>query len=624
MAHGAKRRIKEKSDCFYYIPIIETLTVLVNNEKIREEVLKEPQYRNDGKLGDFTDGALFSNHEIFSSDAQALQIILYYDDCDLCNSAGSRVTKHKIAFFYFTLGNFRHEVRSKLDAIFLLAVVKTSHLKKYGFDEVLKPFLNDLKKLEDGYFFTVNNRTIPITGAVSVFCGDTPASNLAGGFKEGVSFAMKCCRHCEANQNDIQNIVHEEDCVLRTEARLEGQYERMENNPALAKHYSVNYGLDRRSILSKFPGFKITEQLPQDLMHILLEGAIPYVVKCMLQYYIANGLITVDLINSRLMEFQYGYSQVKDKPEPINPDSLTEKPGKHIAKDAAKMWMLFRILPFILHDIIGEGHKPFQVFELLMKISSLLLAPVLSCETVSLLQRMTAQFLTDFKDVFNKQLTPKMHYLIHCPRLILLCGPLVRVWNMRFEAKHKDFKRIAKNASFKNITLSLAKGEQRSMMAKFADPGSHGLFNNLVKGPLIPLTGENFNFAKHQFCLINQVSDEVIVHICNCKWVTLYGTKYIPNECSLLLRAENEKPVFGDLLGIWIANGVDVIFRVAELETVTFSDTLNSYEIDKLGQAMAALYITPDSLLSHEVLHKWELDHKMYINTKYDVTDLCD
>lgn len=37
------------------------------------------------------------------------------------------------------------------------------------------------------------------------------------------------------------------------------------------------------------------------------------------------------------MEFRYGYSQVKDKPEPINPESLTDKPGKHIAKDAAKM-----------------------------------------------------------------------------------------------------------------------------------------------------------------------------------------------------------------------------------------------------------------------------------------------
>ena len=105
------------------------MTVLVNNQKIPEEVLKEPQYRNDGTVEDIIDGALFSNHEIFSSDAQALQIILYYDNCDLCNSAGSRVTKHKIAFLYFTLGNFRHEVRSNLDAIFLLAVVRTSHLK---------------------------------------------------------------------------------------------------------------------------------------------------------------------------------------------------------------------------------------------------------------------------------------------------------------------------------------------------------------------------------------------------------------------------------------------------------------------------------------------------------------
>lgn len=85
------------------------------------------------------------------------------------------------------------------------------------------------------------------------------------------------------------------------------------------------------------------------------------------------------------------------------------------------------------------------------------------------------------------------------------------------------------------------------MMAKFANPDSHGLFNNLAKGPLTPLTGEKYNFAKQQFCLIYQVSDELIVNICDCKWITLYGAKYIPNECSLLLRAENDKPVFGDL-----------------------------------------------------------------------------
>ena len=60
----------------------------------------------------------------------------------------------------------------------------------------------------------------------------------------------------------MQSIFSEDDCVLGTEDRLESQFSRMENIPELAKHFSVNYGLDRRSILTEFPGFKITEQLP--------------------------------------------------------------------------------------------------------------------------------------------------------------------------------------------------------------------------------------------------------------------------------------------------------------------------------------------------------------------------
>ena len=213
----------------------------------------------------------------------------------------------------------------------------------------------------------------------------------------------------------------------------------------------------------------------------------------------------------------------------------------------------------------------------------------------------------DFKNFFNKQITPKMHYLIHCPRLILLCGPLVKLWNMHFEGKHKDFKKIAKNASFKNITLSLAKSEQRSVLA---NPVGHILFSDvhLQKGPSTFHRGENLASAKQHF---GRVSD--------CKWVTLYGTKYISNEFSLILWAENEKPVFGDLLGVWIANGTDVLFRVAELETLGFNHTLNSFEVDKLGHARSALYIAPHNLLTHEIVHKCEVDNKVFINTKHIV-----
>lgn len=75
----------------------------------------------------------------------------------------------------------------------------------------------------------------------------------------------------------------------------------------------------------------------------------------------------------------------------------------------------------------------------------------------------------------------------------------------------------------------------------------------------------------------------MIVNICDCKWIIFYGIKYIFNECSLLLWVENERFVFGDFFGIWIVNGIDVIFRVVEFEIVIFSDIFNLYEIDKLG-----------------------------------------
>lgn len=106
--------------------------------------------------------------------------------------------------------------------------------------------------------------------------------------------------------------------------------------------------------------------------------------------------------------------------------------------------------------------------------------------------------------------------------------------------------------------------------------------------------------------------------------MTLFGSKYIAEECSLLLRAENEKSVFGDLLGIWIANYSDLLFRVSELETGAFNDALNSYEVEKVGEALASLNVTPGSLLNHEVLHKWKLGDRLFINTKNDLADLCE
>lgn len=53
-------------------------------------------------------------------------------------------------------------------------------------------------------------------------------------------------------------------------------------------HFSKVYGINQRSILTDLPAFDVTEQLPQDLMHVLLEGIFPLHLEQFLQYIIQD------------------------------------------------------------------------------------------------------------------------------------------------------------------------------------------------------------------------------------------------------------------------------------------------------------------------------------------------
>lgn len=54
---------------------------------------------------------------------------------------------------------------------------------------------------------TVQESSHSIEGALIAFVGDTPAVNMAGGFKEGVGGAWRKCRHCLAVNSMIQTKV---------------------------------------------------------------------------------------------------------------------------------------------------------------------------------------------------------------------------------------------------------------------------------------------------------------------------------------------------------------------------------------------------------------------------------
>ena len=55
--------------------------------------------------------------------------------------------------------------------------------------------------------FNIKGESQKIRGAIKAFTGDIPAINQLAGFKEGVSLALRLCRHCMATSDQIQNKV---------------------------------------------------------------------------------------------------------------------------------------------------------------------------------------------------------------------------------------------------------------------------------------------------------------------------------------------------------------------------------------------------------------------------------
>lgn len=64
------------------------------------QVMDTHRQTSTNVLSDYCDGKCCREHPLFSTDPVALQLILYYDELELCNPLGSRRKKHKIGLLY--------------------------------------------------------------------------------------------------------------------------------------------------------------------------------------------------------------------------------------------------------------------------------------------------------------------------------------------------------------------------------------------------------------------------------------------------------------------------------------------------------------------------------------------
>ena len=450
------------SDTCQYIPIIDTIRFLFSSEKM-QSLYMESNKSIDGQMRDYSDGAQFATHPLYSRYPDALQIQLYFDDVETTNPLGSKTKIHKMGAVYFSLRNLPAEYNSSLANIHLCLLFNSIDKETYGFTKILQPLLDDIKYLEShGIAVDIKGQTHLLYGTICLLTADNLACHSLCGYLESFS-ANVFCHFCLADKQKVQHVFEEDEFEKRTKDNY--QQHVMLNNSTIT-------GIKQDSCLNTLKYFHVTEGVCVDIMHDVLEGVAPLEVKLLLRQLIyEDNLFTLEQLNDRISSFDYGYMNEKNKPSVILNLRTNENA---VRQTASQMWCLLLFLPLMIGDLVSRQSSHWKLFLLLREICSIIFAPVVTNGLGVFLKQLVIDHHNMFKTLYpDRRLIPKHHFMIHYGRMIVMFGPLVKLWCMRFESKHCPMKRQAHVVcNFKNISKTLAyKNQIQSMYSwKFGKP----------------------------------------------------------------------------------------------------------------------------------------------------------
>lgn len=236
-----------------------------------------------------------------------------------------------------------------------------------------------------------------------------------------------------------------------------------------------------------------------------------------------------------------------------------ESAGNGIGLHSVQTLCLVKNIPLLFGDLIHEENKNWNLLLLLLQILNIVFSPSLTLGMTIYLKHLIVEHDILFKHLYpQRNLLPKHHFMIHYPSSIRKIGPLLYMWSMRFEAKHKVFKDYFKN--FKNITKSLAKKHQMAIAYHWE---TFTLKQNEY-GPIKSFSLEDVNVVNSEMLEMILSKDAF-----STSWVKVDGVEYKGGlvVCSAI---EEGMPVFCQISEILL---VDHIFLLTKkLFTEKFDD----------------------------------------------------
>ncbi|XP_051164910.1 uncharacterized protein LOC127283851 [Leptopilina boulardi] len=597
--NDGNQRIKIKKHEMVQISISEVLSKWLSNGSYAN-CIQEQIRRDDDVLSSSSDGSHFQNHPFKIMRPNAKFIKLYFDEVELCDLAGSKSNfMHKLGMFYWILDDLAPAYKSQLKFINLAAIVPSPYIKKYGMNEVVSYLLTDLQEAENGVNLPNGEN---IYCGVSSFIGDNLACHQIGG-RKGSFNCNHPCPYCMAPIDQVRTMTAEIAELLRTAAEDDRQVYEIENAPdeRTKAFLRTEYGINTRCLLNDLIGFHYTESCPPDLTHDDDLGICIVTIRAFLKELCLNlESITLDEINDRIRDFDYGYSEKSAKPSKITREQLLDK-KVGFKQTAAQMIMLTFMLPLIVINEVQRDWLPMKNYLLMLELILISHAHEINIPSLNYLHLIISEYLETFQTTYNETLTPKQHFLVHRCSLILKFGPLIHYKTIRMEAEHQFFKRIAQNLrTYKNLPLTLARKHQLRQTALL----SESLENELKTGPI-----KQINLQKTAFR--DLFPDENFVQ--TTSWVKINGIKYTASKCFIAVSySEENLPQFRALHSIVWQNGVP-IFVCQKVNTLELDLLVMAYKIEISNDFINHIF---EDFLSYEVFHSHRQGNQTFIILK--------
>lgn len=382
---------------------------------------------------------------LLNDDEIALPLFIYNDDFEPLNALGSHRGAYKLSGVYVYLPCLPPSVQSKLEYIFLGMLFYAYDRSIYGNTRIFTPFIDQLNQLQNVGIPVNHPRCKKIRLIPMLLIGDNLGLNGIMGFVECFS-ANYFCRLCRSFRSKMLTNSTEDVTMLRNEFNYLIQSGMMDSSKT---------GIKERSVWNNVHHFHVTQNRCVDIMHDLFEGVCHIILCEMLKNFInVRKLFTLTQFNLRLRAHNFGPLVSNSNISNVTAEMLEKQ---KLLTSASEMLALFLHFPFIVGDLVDDELPEWQVYSLLRQIIEIVQQKKIHKDTHILLRTLITEHHQLFQTTFNTLLSPKLHFMVHYPRIMKFIGPLCFVSSMRFESFHSIFKNIIKNNKNRiNISKSCA------------------------------------------------------------------------------------------------------------------------------------------------------------------------